>query len=139
MITHEYIAGLFDGKGYISFNYTASGYLKCQIGVSIGCREVLEAIRAQYTEGEVYQKEGTNHKLCTLFISGTNAARFLTDIQPHCIVKREDIQMYFEWLKLPKALPRKMTDEVKQCREAFYQRFKQIRERQKTQGIVRHS
>ena len=139
MISIEYIAGLFDGEGYISFNYTSSGYLKCQVGLSIGCKEVLEAIQQVFPEVEIYEKKGTNHKLYTMFISGTSAKNFVGTMQKHCIVKHEDIAMYFEWLALPKAQPRQMTDIIRDTRKAFHEKFKAMRERQKAQGIVRAS
>lgn len=128
MLTAEYIAGLFDGEGYISFTLRKDfGYLKCEVGISISNETVINLLHEQFPEGKHYTKPGTNRVLHHFYLSGNNAKRFINVIRPHVVIKQDVVDWYDEWCSLPLAPPRGMTDEVMQVRIDFLARYKEAR------------
>lgn len=127
-MTNEYIAGLFDGEGYISFTLRKDfGYLKCEVGISVSNETVINQLHELFPEGKHYTKAGTNRMLHHFYLSGNNARRFINAIRPHIIVKQDVVDWYDEWSNLPLAQPRNMTDEIMGARVDFFERYKQSR------------
>lgn len=128
MLTAEYIAGLFDGEGYISFTLRKDyGYLKCELGISVSNETVINMLHEQFPEGKHYTKLGTNRVLHHFYLSGNNALRFINTIRPHVIIKQDVVEWYDEWQNLPLAQPCNMTNEIMQARVDFFERYKLAR------------
>jgi hypothetical protein len=89
----EYIAGLFDGEGSLSFHFSkwrAKDYCTAVIRVANSNRQVLELIRNQFggtlhTYQPRYPGARLNH---VLHMHRRMGKRFLEAIIPHLIVKR---------------------------------------------------
>lgn len=103
MVSLEYIAGFFDGEGWITFSklYTSNGTIRngWQLKVGIGNTnpKPLAAINELYPgmfglKSKVKNKD--HWKRCWMWVRfGTNAADFLTDILPLLIIKREEAEL----------------------------------------------
>jgi len=90
----RYIAGLFDGEGSVGV-YDRAGQTGQFLSVSIAntVAEPLERLLPLYKSSlkqKPIPKRGLRHPY-TWFVQGAEALRFLRDIHPHTIVRREQI------------------------------------------------
>lgn len=105
MVSIEYIAGLFDGEGWISVSedkgYFRAGrntpQFKYAIGIANNHRGVLEEIAKDYDAG-IY----THGRQCATFIlmvRSKDKKRFLEDILPFVIIKKPVVTIAIEMIK----------------------------------------
>lgn len=110
-MTPEYIAGLFDGEGCVSLflRHEDRGkyrYQRWVLDVRIAMTngdEPLHLIHARYGGGIHTESIGRtpSHKPKTQWWLRESAAfSFLFDMQPHCMVKRREIELALEYLRV---------------------------------------
>lgn len=100
-ISREYLAGLFDGEGSVAVygNGRTGHTLRVQIVQSITptSEPLWSTLREIYGGGlTVVRREGIRPKM-NLTFSGQKAAKFLTDIRPHTILKSDQIDVALTW------------------------------------------
>jgi hypothetical protein len=98
-LTHAYVAGLFDAEGCVC--------LSCKrLNVSLaqsGCPSILRAINEKYQVGTVViaATSNLNHFNKAYWrINGTEAKSFLESILPYSIVKRDQIRLALDYIRL---------------------------------------
>ena len=91
MISAEYVAGLFDGEGCVSF-YKAKDYYNPILTIAISDRRVLDECAARWG-GTVhaYPQRGAGKTMYHWRMFGKKAVGFADDILPFLIVKREEM------------------------------------------------
>lgn len=96
-----YLAGFFDGEGTLCVNVTKKGYAHITAGVYNTNRFALEAMRLQYG-GSIKTDEhpSPNGRPCfQLEFCGDEASRFLSDVEPHVVIKSEQVRLALEFHK----------------------------------------
>lgn len=94
----DYIAGLFDGEGYITVDFyrrETHRFTRCQIkaGVSLCHRPTIEALQELFggiiNINNSANKKNKNHRIVFAWVlSGRNACEFLEIISPVLILKK---------------------------------------------------
>jgi intein-encoded DNA endonuclease-like protein len=107
MITKEYIAGLFDGEGTVWVSHkhkNKRGYIRADVNITNTYREVLEIIKLMYGGCILQKKYGEDkkhYKPCFVWTTSCKKAlKFLIDIEPFSIIKRDKIKIAIEIQKL---------------------------------------
>ena len=102
MLDLRYVAGLFDGEGYVRINEWRkpnSTHVRFNIfmGINMTHRPIIEALHRQF--GGYFQvsrhdlRMPTHRALYAWIISSDRAAKFLRRILPYCRVKRAEIRV----------------------------------------------
>lgn len=128
MLDSRYIAGLFDGEGYLTMHGRNDGYVMCYVGIVMHDRRILDLLLTQFPESVLYVHD-INNKLSknagsSWRINSRGAENFVRSIYPHCIVKREDLRWYFKWLELSRSTTTRLTTEQKEQRNILVQNYK---------------
>ena len=98
MLSNEYIAGFFDGEGCIVL--TKNG--QCKVIVVQKTIEILRLIQVQFG-GSIYKRKATKigGESCALqFSKKETMLRFLEAIRPHCVVKRDKVEIAIPFIRL---------------------------------------
>lgn len=102
----HYVAGLFDGEGYVRVNKWIkpnSTHIRYNlfVGLNMTYRPVIEMLHAQFGGGlHSSRKDLRNPKQRVLFcwmVASQCAATFLRAIQPHVIVKKDQVDLALEF------------------------------------------
>ena len=101
-LSHEYLAGLFDGEGCITAGYwaadcrTPEGKARFRVLLTNTYLPILEMVRRQYG-GHIFAEKQWNPKWATRYAWSALAdvaARFLIDAEPYLIIKREQANAF---------------------------------------------
>ena len=132
----EYIAGLFDGEGYITVNNNKGNFVPT-VGIKMNGFNLLKSLNIKFG-GYFYQrKKYINRPLTEWTLRGAlQVSNFLTQIEPFLIIKKEQAQLCLELCKTysirnsqnkwitPK---QKMTKDLINTREKFIKQIKQAK------------
>lgn len=94
-----YLAGFFDGEGTLCVNVTKKGYAHVTAGVYNTNCFALEAMKIRYG-GSIKTDEHPSPEGRPCFqieFCGDGASRFLSDIEPHAVIKSEQIRLALEF------------------------------------------
>ncbi len=102
MISNEYVAGLFDGEGYVGVSLNpVHGTWKFQVTITNNYLPVLEGIQRVFGGSLVQPKhadDGREGKSSwTWNTYSKNAKNFLRAIEPHSIIKRRQIELALQY------------------------------------------
>jgi hypothetical protein len=120
----QWIAGFFDGEGSVSISRRKRGnFIEHHMSVQIGQndRECLDGIANIY--GGTIHQSGCWRWRC----HGTVLERFLKDILPYSIVKRDQIEVALKMRKLIGKPGRRMSDSVFRKKEALWHEMQRIK------------
>lgn len=130
-ISAEYLAGLYDGEGWITFGKMPSGYVKCEIGMSMaGVLPFMEELKRMFPNSRIHAKDFgklTKAQVYKWCFSGSKAEEFVSFIEPHVLFKEPDLQWFRRWQNLPKDRPRNRTQETADALQLFIDEYKQWR------------
>lgn len=86
----KYLAGFFDGEGSVTISKQTSRWYVLQLSINQKKSDILKIIQKQYG-GYLYfdRRNGCSY----LHITANKAEKFLKDIFPYSVVKREQIKM----------------------------------------------
>ena len=136
-----YIIGLFEGEGYIAFNYSLrkdkceSEYYTVHIGISNTNKKLVEKVKNILGYGKITKqaKPKKKHKQCYIWriTAQKETLRFLELVFPFLIEKKEKAILVMEFLKLriacnPNAkanCQRKYTD----YERGFYSKYRDLK------------
>jgi hypothetical protein len=105
LLTDSYVAGLFDGEGYIritKWKKPGSTHIRYALfgGIGMTHRPIIEALHQQYggstNENRHDLRSPRNRIQFTWVVSSQKAAAFLRIIHPFSIVKRDEIDIALE-------------------------------------------
>ena len=103
MISPEYAAGFFDGEGSVYANSRCGGRQPTMlVCISNTHKEILIAHQEQWG-GSISGKRIKNERTrpCWQWVlAPKNGARFLREIYPHVIIKKEVVGLALEWVAL---------------------------------------
>lgn len=125
-VSNEYLAGLFDGEGFITFTFKPSGYINCEVCISMNAPELTAMLQELFPESRVHSDK-SKRGILKWVIPGGKADAFITALEPFVIFKKPDFAWYRRWQSLPKAQPRNMTEEILQYRLDFIKEYKEWR------------
>lgn len=107
-LTNEYVAGLFDGEGWImisrsrpslKFKQKTSPY-HLRIGIEMTCKDILEKIQQKYG-GSLYirpKPRAVDRKVCFIwYLDSDKAMEFLKKIKSFLFVKRKQAEIAIEY------------------------------------------
>jgi len=102
MLDVRYVAGLFDGDGYVRINRwekPESTHIRYNIhaGINMTHRPIIEDLHRQFA-GNLHKTrrpsiKPTHRTLYSWTVTSAAAAAFLRLIRPHCIVKADEIDI----------------------------------------------
>lgn len=130
MLSAEYLAGLFDGEGWITFSYKSNGYIMCNVGISLANVNMITSLCDQFPESNLYEKEKSklgNKQVYMFRLTGHKAQKFIDLIEPHVILKKEDLAFYKKWKCTCRNTTTKLTAVDLAAREAFIKEYKEFR------------
>lgn len=134
MLSAKYLAGYYDGEGFLTMSMRKDGYMMAHVGVVTSDLDLVDDIKDQFPEARVY-KRGPNHlakKTCVnLRFTTKKAKRFVDYIYPHVRLKKEELDFYYECYNLGKSQGRKLSGTIKEQRRTLHKRYKAYRERMK--------
>lgn len=128
-----YFAGFFDGEGSVSIaklpNNTCTGKPQHYLYIQI-CNEVkapLDEIK-KYLNGSVYSYKAESGKTMWRWCGAANVAeKFLREIQPYSIVKKNEIKLALEFNKKNQNHPGKLLSEnVIRTRDLYKLKLEQM-------------
>ena len=95
----EYIAGLFDGEGYITVNKNKKTFVPV-VGIKMNGFNLLKKLNLEFG-GYFYQiKNYTNRPLTEWILRGSfQVIPFLTKIEPFLVIKKEQAKLCLELCK----------------------------------------
>ena len=97
-MTPEYAAGLFDGEGCVRIHQTDRSFkLRCSICLTY--LPILEQLQIEYG-GSIHRTRGTNKPVYHWVLSTASANSFLEHIYPHVQVKKQEIKIALDFVKL---------------------------------------
>lgn len=106
MLDIRYVAGLFDGEGYIRINRwekPESEHIRYNLfgGINMTWQPLIESLAEQFG-GKCYasRRHCSNPKHRTLYqwmVSSKRCAGFLALIRPHLVVKADEVDLAFEF------------------------------------------
>ena len=101
-----YVAGLFDGEGYITVTYYRAEsfkYTRCQIKAGIGLtyapiiQQLCDQFGGLLNINDSAHKRSAKNRICYAWvIASIKAADFLRHVQPHLVIKREQCDLAIE-------------------------------------------
>lgn len=106
MLSHQYIAGLFDGEGcihcskqWIKGKYEKYPRVNMQISIANTNKKVLVYLQAFYNFGSLKIHKGSGCKQCWSWrITGRfNMLKFLNSIYDYSIIKKDEIDMAIQF------------------------------------------
>lgn len=102
MLTPEYVAGLFDGEGYVGVSYNpVRDTWKFTVNITNNYLPVLEEVKATYggrLQPPRHADDGRAGKSAwTWHAYSSTAKNFLESIKPYSIVKQEQIQIALQY------------------------------------------
>jgi hypothetical protein len=131
----SYFAGLFDGEGCVGI-YTnkvqSKDYLTLEATVRMNNSLAIKQLVEEYPEAQFKYHAPVWH----VRLVGKKAKRFLSDIEPHALVKKSQIQLALEYLDLHDQYPRVFSGrggKGNQRPQEFYDRTKELAEEIKRQ------
>jgi len=110
MLTTQYVAGLFDGEGYVTIRRvnkykTSTPSYTCGVGIANKHLGVLKLIQAQFG-GKIYPKSRKSPKHSVAFewftCQSSSVHRFLSDISSIVVIKSEQVRLGLDFLSLGK-------------------------------------
>ena len=126
-----YIAGIFDGEGFFTMSWRKDfGYLKCEFGISMAEEFLIDLLVKQFPRACKYNKGKSklgNKDIFMFRLNGSYAEDFVQLIEPYVIIKQKELEFWYKWKTMPKALPRQMTPEIMRAREALFNEYKAFR------------
>lgn len=133
MVSYEYIAGFFDGEGYVAFTKRhKTNKIELVVSMANTHRQVMDEI--QKVAGSIVTFHKGYHGFMPhyrLTFCGRKALEFLIAIQPYSVVKREEIDLALEFIKIMKprysGLGGKLTVDEIQEREDLYLKMKAMK------------
>lgn len=101
MLEIPYVAGLFDGEGYITINkweVPGRDYIRYQlfVGISMTDKPIIEMLAAQFggmCTSHKKQKQPTHRRVFCWKVSSRTAVPFLKSVKPYLRVKREQAEL----------------------------------------------
>lgn len=133
-IPKEYIAGLFDGEGYLGIH---QDHNHLDIRVIIGMTKhagVLNNLKDMYGGGlTIVKKVNPKHNDCTYWeIKGLACEKLLIDIKPYVIIKRKQIDVALKLRKTKfRTNTRYIPDSVLKLRVCLAEELKLLNSRKK--------
>ena len=107
-VSRQYIAGLFDGEGWVSLkNQNGKSYMRWKVTITNRNKGVLEVIKSQYggrMRSKTKQRECWDLELDTK----PTIKRFLTEIEPYLIIKKERAIKCLELLNIKREVSKKI-------------------------------
>jgi len=101
IISHQYIAGLFDGEGSVGlYSNGGSGFgVRVQMvqTETATSRPLWESLQSTYGGGISYVKSDRHRPKMNWALSGSKAIEFLNDILPYVILKRDQVKLLLTW------------------------------------------
>lgn len=123
-LTDAYAAGLFDGEGCVYI--AAKGkwhYPRTDIGMTMKGKPLLEMMAKKYGGKLRRYRKATDkwEEAWTWTLLNRDTERFLRAIQPHLVIKHEQVRLTLKFLEMVAALPPRgtRTDHRKWSEEAF--------------------
>jgi predicted transcriptional regulator len=94
MVSLEYLAGVFDGEGYVGVNVMQGGYMGVRLSVTNNNRGVLELFQQQF-DGRIAtpNAKGAGGASWTWQLYGPKAIVFLKSIQPFVVIKKPQVDL----------------------------------------------
>jgi hypothetical protein len=96
-LTAAYVAGLIDGEGCLWIQNKSNRWFtpRCDIGMTIKARPILEKLKAQYGGSLGSHRKATKEWEAALrwAVSGQDCRRMLEEIAPHLILKAEQARL----------------------------------------------
>lgn len=138
MLSYEYIAGFFDGEGYIQIaKRSPGGHSRSPYSLVVSManthRGVIDEI-AKVTGGKVLFhngiKRGKAHPHYRLTFYTLQALAFLKAIQPYLIIKREEADLaisFYDCIKAHGICGVKLTNQEMQLRHDYYMKMKSFK------------
>ena len=109
MLSTEYLAGLFDGEGYITISHMVSkkpGSIheryQLIVGISMTHKPLIEMLHKQLggTFHASHKRAKPTHRTLFSWILGSKvAARFLESVLPYSVVKKPEAELAIEFQK----------------------------------------
>lgn len=98
----QYLAGFFDGEGSVAVykNSDKRGYcLRFQLtqNVSPQSKIIVDYLVTKYSASVNVQDTLSGKQKYNIALSGSKAAIILKDLQPHLILKKEQVDIALEW------------------------------------------
>ena len=134
----EYIAGLFDGEGYITVNKNKGSFVPT-VGIKMNGFHLLEELNNKFQGYFNTRKNYVNRPLTEWSLRGAfKVINFLTQIEPHLIIKKEQAQLCLKLCKTysirnsqnkwitPK---QKMTEDLINIRQNFVKQIKEAKQK----------
>jgi len=141
MLPPEYVAGLFDGEGMVSLVYVAGrkwksdptkniGALKFVVGMSNTFKPVLEQVQAAFggdlNINNAVKKQPHHKQVWAWKITGRDKAiRFLLTIQPHVIIKAEQVTLGLSYLETVGTLGQRISQDNWDKRVSIFQKLRE--------------
>lgn len=99
MLSLDYIAGFFDGEGSVGIYGARTKYLLvqvCQVD-NLASRSLLEELAQRWGGSIREQSTPTGRGKLNWQVTGAKALPFLQAIEPHVVLKRQQVQVAVEW------------------------------------------
>ena len=95
----EYIAGLFDGEGFITINKNKGNFVPT-VGIKMNGFHLLKELNNQFNGYFNTRSKYINRPLTEWTLRGAyRVANFLNIVEPHLIIKKEQAQLCLELCK----------------------------------------
>lgn len=122
----KYIAGLFDGEGYVGVihNRHANGHVLA-VTITNTSSAAFPGLNALYPGAITSSKGGMQRYCFTWRLNGPYALRFLQDIAPHVIIKKDQVDLALTFPVGRVGL--RVTPEVAAKRADIYLRLKELK------------
>jgi hypothetical protein len=99
-LTPQYVAGFFDGEGFVHSSTDKRGILIMKVGIAQKRPEIIVALLAMFPSGcfQAYKTKGA--KCHSITWNGVNAHDFLKYIQPYVVLKKPQVDLALEYASL---------------------------------------
>lgn len=106
MLSNAYLAGLFDGEGWVSLSFhthkTGNSYIHFRVGIAM-THNVVSRIGKQFGKSHVYTTERSQAGRLIYrlgFQNRQDVTTFLSAIYPFLVVKKRHAKVILAWCKL---------------------------------------
>ena len=125
-MTPEYIAGFFDGEGCVSTFSQPRRITRIAISMTQKRPEVLHQIQEYLGYGKVYP----NHRgsYCLRVLGRSEAKEFIRLVYPHSVVKKPELRLAYELLKLVGSPGCRVSEEDKIKRQILVHKIRELKE-----------
>lgn len=131
MLSKDYIAGLFDGEGYVTIHGRSDNYIMCYIGIVMQDTTVLDLLQQQFPMSKLYGHDKNNklsRRQCTDWrLTSLNAKEFVDLIYSTSLLKKEDLDWYYAWYDLSRNTTNKLSEATINKRQQFLIDYKEWR------------